>query len=54
MDQCLLWQLEKCIDGLMTELADVCHGVLLFDRGSEKLLEQGSSLKKVLCASDLR
>ena len=54
MDQCLLQQLEKRIDSLMCELADVCCGILLLDRGSEELLEQGSSLKKVLYAVDLK
>ena len=54
MDQCLLRQLEKCIDSLMSELADVCHGVLLLDHDSKELLEQGSSLEKALYALDLK
>ena len=54
VDQCLLRQLEKRIDGLMSELADVCRGILLLDRGSEELLEQGSSIKKALYAVDLK
>ena len=33
MDQCLLRQLEKRIDGLMSELADIGHGILLLDDG---------------------
>ena len=53
VDQCLLRQLEKRIDGLMSELADVCRGILLLDHGSEELLEQGSSLKKALYVVDL-
>ena len=54
MDQCLLRQLEKRIDGLMSELVDVSRGILLLDRGSEELLEQGSSIKKALYAMDLK
>ena len=54
MDQCLLRHLEKCIDSLMSELADVCRGILLLDHDSEEILEQGSSLKKALYALDLR
>ena len=52
--QCLLRQLEKRTDGLMTELTDICRGILLLDNGSEELLDQGSSLKKVLYVLDLR
>ena len=47
-DQCLLWQLEKRTDGLKSELEDICHGILLLDYGREELLNQGSSLEKVL------
>ena len=54
MDRCLLRQLEKRIDGLMSELADVSRDILLLDRGSEELLEQGSSIKKALYAMDLK
>ena len=46
VDQCLVRQLEKHSDGLMSELADVSHGILLLDRSSEELLEQGFSIKK--------
>ena len=53
MDQCLLRQLEKRIDGLMSELTNVSRGILLLDRASEELLEQGSSLKKALYIVDL-
>ena len=54
VDQCVLQQLEKCIDNLMSELTDVCRGILLLDCGSEELLEQGSSLKKALYAKVLK
>ena len=54
VDQCLLRQVEKRIDGLMSELTDVSHGILLLDRGSEELLEQGSFIKKALYAVDLK
>ena len=45
MDQCLLRQVEKRINGLMSELADIDRGILLLDHGSVELLDQGSSLK---------
>ena len=54
MDQCLLWQLEKRIDGLMSELSDICCGILLLDHGSEEFLDQGSTLNKVFYALDLK
>ena len=38
----------------MSELADVSRGILLLDRGSEELLEQGSSIKGALYAVDLK
>ena len=53
VDQCLLRQLEKRIDGLMSELADICRGILLLDHGSDERLDQAASLKKVLYALDL-
>ena len=37
----------------MSELEDVCRGILLLDHGSEHLQDQGSSLKKVLYAVDI-
>ena len=54
VNQCLQWQLKKHIDDLLSELADVCRGILLLDRSSEELLEQGSSLKKAYYAVDLK
>ena len=54
VDECLLRQLEKRNDGLMSELVDVPSGILLLDRGSEVLLEQGSSINKALYAVDLK
>ena len=53
VDQCLT-QLEKHIDSLMSELTDISHEILLLNQGSEELLEQGSSLNKVLYALDLK
>ena len=54
MDHCLLWQLEKRTDGLMSELADVCCGILMLDHCSEELLDHKSSLKKALYTIDLK
>ena len=50
----LLQQLETCIDSLMSELGNFCHGILLLDQGNEELLDQGPSLKKVRYALDLK
>ena len=54
VDHCLLLRLEKRIDGLMSELPDICCGILQLDHGREELLDQGSSLKKVIYAIDLK
>ena len=54
VDQCQLRQLENRIDSLISELQDVCRGILLLDHDSEVILQQGSSLKKVLYTLDFK
>ena len=50
VDQCL----PLLTDTIMSELSDIHCGILLLNHGSEELLDQGSSFKKVFCALDLK
>ena len=52
INTCLLRQLQRRVNRMDTELADVVHKILLLDNGVEELMNERSNVRKILLEVD--